>query len=155
MLDSFELSQLEKSAKSHKTANKMGKKNSKLKQDTIDRLTTDTYCKYCIHWWINLVHSDCKKKKIKLSSYFSTTSCVTFSFYIIFFHFFRVFFCSQFHFCWFDWTWLPLYSDVLPFRYEVFIGYEPFFFPFFICVILTMHIPFVPFYTHTHICCHL
>lgn len=24
----------------------MGKKNSKLKQDTIDRLTTDTYCKY-------------------------------------------------------------------------------------------------------------
>lgn len=23
----------------------MGKKNSKLKQDTIDRLTTDTYCK--------------------------------------------------------------------------------------------------------------
>lgn len=25
----------------------MGKKNSKLKQDTIDRLTTDTYCKYC------------------------------------------------------------------------------------------------------------
>lgn len=29
----------------------MGKKNSKLKQDTIDRLTTDTYCEYsnCHH----------------------------------------------------------------------------------------------------------
>lgn len=31
--------------------------------------------------------------------------------------------CSRFHFCWFDWTRLPLYSDVLPFRYEVFILY--------------------------------
>lgn len=31
----------------------MGKKNSKLKQDTIDRLTTDTYCKYtCIDGFI-------------------------------------------------------------------------------------------------------
>lgn len=27
----------------------MGKKSSKLKQDTIDRLTTDTYCKYPAH----------------------------------------------------------------------------------------------------------
>ena len=27
----------------------MGKKNSKLKQDTIDRLTTDTYCKLMLN----------------------------------------------------------------------------------------------------------
>jgi len=33
----------------------MGKKNSKLKQDTIDRLTTDTYCEYC-HTNISICH---------------------------------------------------------------------------------------------------
>lgn len=32
----------------------MGKKNSKLKQDTIDRLTTDTYCKYAWLAWKRL-----------------------------------------------------------------------------------------------------
>lgn len=38
-----------------KVFTKMGKKNSKLKQDTIDRLTTDTYCKYKLSSMVFLI----------------------------------------------------------------------------------------------------
>lgn len=45
-------------SKRSKRIKTMGKKNSKLKQDTIDRLTTDTYCKYCENFctYLSLFH---------------------------------------------------------------------------------------------------
>lgn len=37
----------------------MGKKNSKLKQDTIDRLTNDTYCEYRCYFFV--AKTDCSR----------------------------------------------------------------------------------------------
>lgn len=69
----------------------MGKKNSKLKQDTIDRLTTDTYCKYyCIDEFFSSIHSDCKKNKL---SSFSSHHFLCYRNI-----FFFIFCCFQFHF---------------------------------------------------------
>lgn len=40
------------------SSEKMGKRNSKLKQDTIDKLLKDTYCKYTLLRYSQYIHNE-------------------------------------------------------------------------------------------------
>lgn len=137
----------------------MGKKNSKLKQDTIDRLTTDTYCKYCIHDRF-IQRSFCKinEEKENYPRFPSIIGFISISRTYVLFRSLRIFFHYHHAICTPSFIFVdsiehdyPPYSDVLPFRYGV--SFDMSNLLMYILQTVFVHITYT-IYIHTHICCH-